>query len=381
MPLTRSFSPGARFFDHFDLVTLEDPDYYPDGRDLGENYTLTSWMLSPCVKSGQLNCLHCHTSSGRYKFKEAATANQACLPCHQQRVDHAAAHIHHKLDKPGTPGTCISCHMPMTEFARMRRSDHSMLPPTPAATLKYKSPNACNLCHQDKDAAWADKQVRQWHKKDYQAPILSRAGLIDAARRRDWTKLPEMLKYIGDKNHDPVFATSLIRLLNACPDPRQWPVLQQAIKDDSPLVRAAAVSALEPHPSPAGQTALLTALGDDSRLVRIRAANALAAYPPGLLPPDDRARLAQATQELLDSLQARPDDWAAHYNLGNYYFRQQQDAKALEAFNLAHTRRPDSVLPLVNASLAYARRRAKRSGRGILAAGHQTGAHQCRGQF
>ena len=174
-------------------------------------------MLSPCVKSGQLSCLHCHTSSGRYKFKDEAKANQACLPCHQQRVDQAAAHIRHDLNKPGTPGKCISCHMPMTEFARMQRSDHSMLPPTPAATRKFKSPNACNLCHQDKDAAWADKQVRQWHKKDYQAPVLHRAGLIDAARRRDWTRLPEMLTYITDKNHDPVFATSLIRLLSCLP--------------------------------------------------------------------------------------------------------------------------------------------------------------------
>ena len=112
MPPARSFSPGARFFDHFDLVTLEDPDFYPDGRDLGENYTLTSWRLSPCAKSGQLNCLHCHTSSGRYSFKDAAKANQACLPCHQQRVDNAAAHIHHKLDKPGTPAPVFPATCP-----------------------------------------------------------------------------------------------------------------------------------------------------------------------------------------------------------------------------------------------------------------------------
>ena len=197
--------------------------------------------------------------------------------------------------------------------------------------------------------------MREWRKRDYQTPVLDRAGLIDAARRRDWKKLPEMLNHISDRNHDPVFATSLIRLLSACPDSRKWPVLQQASQDPAPLVRAAAVSALELNPAPAGQTALLAALGDESRLVRIRAANALAAYPSGLLPPDDRSRLARATQELLDSLQARPDDWASHYNLGNYYFRQQQDAKALEAFNLAHTMRPDNVLPLVNASLAYAR--------------------------
>ena len=32
-----------------------------------------------------------------------------------------------------------------------------MLPPTPAATIAFRSPNACNLCHKDKDAAWADQ--------------------------------------------------------------------------------------------------------------------------------------------------------------------------------------------------------------------------------
>ena len=84
--------------------------------------------------------------------------------------------------------------MPMTEFARMKRSDHSMRPPTPAATLAYKSPNACNLCHTDKDATWADEKVRKWRKRDYQAPVLHRTALIDAARERDWSRLPEMLE-------------------------------------------------------------------------------------------------------------------------------------------------------------------------------------------
>ena len=68
-PITASFAPGDRFFDHFDIAALEDPDFYPDGRDLGENYTYTSWLMSPCAKSGKLDCVHCHTSSGRYRFK------------------------------------------------------------------------------------------------------------------------------------------------------------------------------------------------------------------------------------------------------------------------------------------------------------------------
>ena len=139
-PLWTAFRPGDRFFDHFDLTTLENRDYYPDGRDLGENYTFTSWRMSPCVRSGRIDCVHCHTSSGRYKFKDQP--NDACLPCHEERVKNAAAHTHHEGDGPGT--RCTDCHMPKTEFARMRRSDHSMRPPAPAATRELGSPNACN---------------------------------------------------------------------------------------------------------------------------------------------------------------------------------------------------------------------------------------------
>jgi Tfp pilus assembly protein PilF len=354
-PLTPFFSVGARFFDHYDLVTLESPDYYPDGRDLGENYTYTTWRLSPCVQSGQLSCLHCHTSSGRYRFKDEAQANQACLPCHKERVDHPQAHIHHPLDKPGTPTKCISCHMPTTEFARMRRSDHSMLPPTPAATLRFKSPNACNLCHTDKDAAWADQEVCQWRQRDYQAPVLHRAGLVDAARQRDWSKLPEMLAYITSKERDEIFTTSLIRLLSFCPDPQKWPVLRQALQDPSPLVRAAAAAGLAGNLSPENLKALLKATQDDYRLVRLRVAGALAPYPWNLLSTDDQRRLDQATQELLASLGSRPDDWSFHYNLGNHYLDRGKFKEALVAFATASRLRPDVIQPWVNTSIVHAR--------------------------
>jgi tetratricopeptide (TPR) repeat protein len=355
VPLTTSFMPGERFFDNFDLVTLEDRDFYPDGRDLGENFTETLWRLSPCAKSGKLSCLHCHTSSGRYRFKDEAKANQACLPCHKERVEKAAAHINHPADKPGTPQNCIACHMPMTEFARMRRSDHSMLPPAPAATMAFKSPNACNLCHKDKDAVWADQQVRKWRKRDYQAPLLYRARLVDAARKRDWTKLPEMLKYLTSPERDEIYATSLIRLLAFCPNNQKWPAIQQAFKDKSPLVRGAAASALAAHLTPETCEALLACLDDNYRLVRLRAASTLAPYPRELLSTADQQRLEKASQELLTSLLARPDDWASHYNLGNFYFERKEFSKALEAFDTASRLQPEAILPLVNVSMVHAR--------------------------
>jgi tetratricopeptide (TPR) repeat protein len=350
-PITNSFVPGDRFFDHYDLVTLEGPDFHPDGRDLGENYTYTLWRMSPCVKSGQLGCLHCHTSSGRYRHKN--DPNQSCMPCHEDKVKNSVGHTHHKEDNPGNK--CISCHMPMTEFARMRRSDHSMLPPAPAATIAFKSPNACNLCKTDKNAAWADKHVRKWRKRDYQAAILYRAGLIEEARKQDWSRLEEMLAYITSNNRDEVFATSLISLLRACDNPAKWPAVLKAMQDPSPLVRSSAAESFALMPSREAFLALLRATGDDYRLVRVRAAMALAGYPRTSLKKEEFELLDKATEEYINSLRTRPDHWTSHYNYGNYLSSRGNFQGALASFERASGLGPLSIPPLVNTSIVYAR--------------------------
>lgn len=352
-PITATFTPGERFFDHFDMATLEDPDFYPDGRDLGENYTYTSWRMSPCVQAGKLDCVTCHTSSGRYRFKAEEKANEACMPCHENHVKDAAEHTHHQEGSKGSQ--CISCHMPMTSFARMNRTDHSMLPPTPAATVAYKSPNACNVCHTDKDAAWADKYVREWRTRDYQAPLLKRASLVDAARKRDWSKLPEMLSYVTGKDRNEIFATSLIRMVVSSGDPRVVPVLLDAVRDPSPLVRAAAAAALQQVPTREAVQALATAAGDDYRLVRVRAAASLAGYRN--LPLDDAQKrtVAAANEEHLVSILSRPDQWASHYNLGNYHMDRRDFKEAVASYETALKLEPRAVLAMVNESMAFAR--------------------------
>jgi tetratricopeptide (TPR) repeat protein len=245
--------------------------------------------------------------------------------------------------------------MPQTEFARMRRTDHSLRPPTPATTLAHKSPNACNLCHKDREAAWADREVRRWHKDDYQARVVRLAGLVSAARNRDWARLPEMLSYLGEAQHDEIFTTSLIRLLNQSTDGRKWPALIGALKDSSPLVRSAAAHGLTAYLIPEARTALLGATQDGYRLVRVRAAGALAALPRDQLTLSERQALDKATAELEASLKARPDDWTSQYNLGNHYFDQNQLPEALAAFLTAHRLRPDVAMPLAHAALAQVR--------------------------
>ncbi len=352
-PITTGFIPGDRFFDHYDLVTLENHDFYPDGRDLGENYTYTLWLTSPCVQAGKLDCVHCHTSSGRYRFAGEKT-NQSCLPCHQERVEKATEHTHHKAESKGNQ--CVSCHMPMTTFARMKRSDHSLRPPTPAVTVAYKSPNACNLCHTDKDAQWADGHVRKWRVRDYQAPVLYRAGLVDAARKRNWERLDEMLAYINDPKSDPVFAVSLLRLLEPCELPRKWPVIRQALAHPHPLLRSAAASLLSGEVSQETFGQLLKAAKDDYRLVRVSSAHSLARFPQALLDlPLARPVCEAAFKELEASYLCMPDSWASHYNIGNYYDSRGWPDKALAAYKQSMTLRSDMVPPMVNAAMMQAR--------------------------
>jgi tetratricopeptide (TPR) repeat protein len=351
-PITDHFTPGDRYFDHFGLLALEDPDFYPDGRDLGENYTLTHWRMNPCARSGQLSCLHCHTSSGRNRHT-GDEADNACMPCHEEYVADPGAHSFHKAEQEGA--RCVGCHMPRTTFARMVRHDHSFLAPTPATTIAFGSPNACNICHDDHDAEWSDQWVRRWYPTDYQEPVLHRARLIDEARRGNWTRLDAMLAYIGDADRDEIFATSLIRLLETCPDDRKWPAIRAALGDPSPLVRAAAASVLGAEWSPENRRALVAASSDEFRLVRVAAGGSLAQLPLDGLARAELRLVEAALEEYEASLWSRPDDWSSQYNLGNYHLGRGGYQAAVEHFRTARTLRPDFIPPLVNESLALAR--------------------------
>ena len=92
-----------------------------------------------------------------------------------------------------------------------------MLPPTPSATMLYQSPNACNVCHEDRNAAWSDEWVRKWKTRDYQAPVLQRAALIAAAR----------------ESGIPQLGTSLVRSALAEAETRGWAEVLTATRHDN----------------------------------------------------------------------------------------------------------------------------------------------------
>jgi tetratricopeptide (TPR) repeat protein len=363
VPLTRDFTPGELLFDHYDLISYENPDFYADGRDLGENYTQTGWEANPCVISGQLECIHCHTSSGRFRFED--NPNQSCMPCHKERVDNILAHSHH----PATANvSCVDCHMPMTAQAHMHRSDHTFRPPSPAATLEFGSPNACNLCHHDREyitgdflghkteeVEWADQHVKQWHGEDSGADILELGHIVEAAREMDIDQLPAILAYLDHPKCDPAAKVGLLRLLNNFPYAQKWPAIRKQLEADNAWVRSAAAASLQYDPSATATKALLKAAQDRFRTVRIRAAASLLGRNLAVYSEEERNAYDKAHAEYWESLVIWPDRWSTHYNQGIYFDRTGEADKALAAYNKSMELRNDVIQPMLNASMVHAR--------------------------
>ena len=349
-PITPRFETGDRYWDHYDLTTFESIDYYADGRDLGENYTMGSWWLSPCVTESDLACTHCHTSSGRYKQKD--NPDESCLPCHQQRVENKIAHSHHR------DLNCVACHMPMNPFGGMNQSDHSMRPPMPQLSKAVGSRNACVMCHKENDDDWALAHINAWHPgfEARRAFEMERALLVEAMKQGDWGKLRAVHQFIADPQNNPLFVTSLIRLLPPTADPRQKRRLRLLVNGSAhPLVRATAAAALDADHDLADRPVLFQALSDEYRLVRVRAAERLAALSDEVIPADHRAAYEKAIAEMWTSVYLRLDNWSSHYNAGNIYMRRDQLEQAAAKYDRAHALRDDIPQPLINSSMAFAR--------------------------
>jgi Flp pilus assembly protein TadD len=118
-------------------------------------------------------------------------------------------------------------------------------------------------------------------------------------------------------------------------------------------VRAAAADALIGNLTLETVPLLLEATRDEYRLVRIRAVSSLASVPRDMIPAEAEADLDAAAAELVKSLEARPDDWASHYDLGNFYTNRREFDRAIAAYERAFELEPRATVSLVNAALAY----------------------------
>jgi tetratricopeptide (TPR) repeat protein len=167
---------GGDFFKHYPERPYDEfsrKAFYRDGRFRQTTFIVESLMRSECYRQGHVSCGSCHdphpphfgTNQTSLKFLD--DPNQMCTQCHVQFKSPAQTvqHTHHSLNSKGS--LCVNCHMPrimdsMLFWARTHRIDNI---PDPQMTLRFgkeESPNACLLCHTDRNADWVAASLQAW---------------------------------------------------------------------------------------------------------------------------------------------------------------------------------------------------------------------------
>jgi predicted CXXCH cytochrome family protein len=116
-----------------------------------------------------VTCFSCHDPHG--SENEAILRKpikEVCLSCHGSNsqngphVTNIEQHTHHKIGSTGSD--CVACHMPKIEqtIADVNVRSHTFHFVTPGQTDALKIPNACTVCHTEKNTAWATAALKTW---------------------------------------------------------------------------------------------------------------------------------------------------------------------------------------------------------------------------
>jgi hypothetical protein len=147
--------------------------FYKDGRFRQTTFIVEALQRSQCFKRGQVNCGTCHDPHGHdadsnlISLKFRARPDLMCTNCHTQFQETASltSHTHHSVGSEGS--RCVSCHMPRIMDAVLFRARTHQIDDIPNADMtqrfgQVESPNACLLCHSEKDVAWVKQELKAW---------------------------------------------------------------------------------------------------------------------------------------------------------------------------------------------------------------------------
>jgi predicted CXXCH cytochrome family protein len=106
-------------------------------------------------------CTTCHDPHRADALRATIDDNKLCNDCHTAYRDPAAlaAHTGHGSDPIANAGArCVECHMPrIVEHAgSVRLRSHTYWGPNPKRSRELGTPDACLLCHTDKDSDWSE---------------------------------------------------------------------------------------------------------------------------------------------------------------------------------------------------------------------------------
>jgi len=329
--ISTDYSPGKPYLDHYMPRLLDEGMYFADGQVQDEVYVYGSFLQSKMYHKG-VSCSDCHEPHS-LKLKLKLKGNAVCLQCHAAgKFDTKKHHFH---DSDSTGALCAECHMPPTTYMVIDpRHDHSLRIPRPGLSVSLGVPNACNQCHDDKDASWAAKQVKQWYGKT--ATGFQRyAEAFDAARSGKSGAGEMLVDQINELETPGIARATAMSLLQPYLDQSSFEVIRKGLKDEDAMVRKASVTALENLPQEILVQSAFPLLDDPVRVVRIEAARVLAPVPVGDLKGKQLAVYTAAANEYIASQQANADRPDAQLGLGNYYAARKEYDKARASYRKA----------------------------------------------
>ncbi len=313
------------FYQHHRLQLLQTPLYYGDGQVRDEVYVLGSFLQSKMHQQGVV-CSNCHEP---HSLKLRAEGNAVCAQCHRPETFDQPQHHHHPAGSSGAQ--CVNCHMPETTYMVVDpRRDHSLRIPRPDLSATHDTPNACNQCHQDRDARWAASAVdswlqtagtpRNWHFSDDLLPALT--GAPDASER--------LMKLALTPGIPALVEASALAGLEAHLSQQALLLAQSKLHSEESLVRRAAVELLTALPAEQRWQNLQPMLNDSSKAVRMTVARQTADVPVALMAKSDVNLWQDLQSEYLAMLQGQQDSADGLLNLGLYQMLT-GDSQAAEA--------------------------------------------------
>ncbi len=333
---------GRPLLDHYQPALLTEALYHADGQILDEVYVYGSFLQSKMHHRG-VRCSDCHDPHG---LNLHAPGNALCVRCHlSDEFDTPKHHFH----EPGSKGAgCVSCHMPSRYFMVVdKRYDHSFRVPRPDLSVKIGTPNACNDCHLDRDAAWSAAAINKWHGPR-RANGPDPGEVLHAGRRDPRSAAPLLAVLAQDAQTPGIKRATALELLANVPTASTLAVLGAASRDPDALVRLAAAGGLGGY-APAQRLVIAgPLLTDPVRAVRIHAARMLAPVRRGMFTKDQAAAFERGLNAFVRAQRVNADRASAHLNLGNLHIDRGELKEAEASFRTAIRLEPQVVQPYVN---------------------------------
>jgi Flp pilus assembly protein TadD len=324
------------FFDAFRPALLDGDLYHADGQQEAEVYKYGSFLQSRMHEQG-VTCSDCHDPHSGQILLEG---NSLCGQCHEADSFDVPAHHHHTPQSAGAE--CVSCHMPETNYMIVDgRHDHSLRIPRPDLSVALGVPNACNRCHTDKDAQWADDTLNQWFPQRNPG-FQDFAELFAADETGEPGSREALIEYL-DTMPPPIVAASVLTRLARNPSLAALAAATRSLSSEDPLLRSAAVAVVG-EAEPRTRLQLLQALlGDESRLVRMDAARALAGEPEAGMDDVTRTQFEKALAEYVDGQNFSGERPESNVNLANLALERGELETARRYFETARQRDPSFI--------------------------------------